>query len=276
MKIFLRLLFYPLFFALLTLLTQVGGIALIVYGITRHFIARRFPKRSRRLLVKAVWFMTIYILFCWVIVPPIAKHYGRVPLPKMGKVYPQTLFYSLLYRNYVRPEMYNYLMDAADHLQAKYPDAKIAYFDTSFPFKDGYPLKPHRKHEYGKAVDVAYFYKDRKTGKPTNKKLTYSGYGSFTEPQKGETNMPAQCEERGYWQYELTQYTGFSPLRTDLVLDEERSRYLLEYFAKGRRTRRIFVEPHIEERLNLTKYKKLRFHGCQAVRHDDHFHLEID
>ena len=37
---------------------------------------------------------------------------------------------------------------------------------------------------------------------------------------------------------------------------------------------KIFIEPHLKKRMNL-KNPKIRFHGCRAVRHDDHIHLQI-
>jgi hypothetical protein len=31
----------------------------------------------------------------------------------------------------------------------------------------------------------------------------------------------------------------------------------------------------LKARWNLTQYDKIRFHGCQAVRHDDHIHTQV-
>ncbi|MFT5619364.1 MAG: hypothetical protein ACI85I_002607, partial [Arenicella sp.] len=38
---------------------------------------------------------------------------------------------------------------------------------------------------------------------------------------------------------------------------------------------KVFIEPHLKTRLGLENYSKIRFHGCQAVRHDDHIHVQL-
>ena len=43
---------------------------------------------------------------------------------------------------------------------------------------------------------------------------------------------------------------------------------------KNSNTHKIFIEPHLKQRLGI-KNQKVRFHGCGAVRHDDHIHLQI-
>lgn len=44
---------------------------------------------------------------------------------------------------------------------------------------------------------------------------------------------------------------------------------------KNPAVRKIFLEPHLKTRLKLSKYSKIRFHGCHSVRHDDHIHLQL-
>jgi hypothetical protein len=36
----------------------------------------------------------------------------------------------------------------------------------------------------------------------------------------------------------------------------------------------MIVQPHLKSRLKL-KSTKIRFHGCKAVRHDDHIHIQL-
>ena len=48
----------------------------------------------------------------------------------------------------------------------------------------------------------------------------------------------------------------------------------LDLFNKNNYIEKVFIEPHLKTRLNLTS-NKIRFHGCQAVRHDDHIHLQV-
>jgi len=37
---------------------------------------------------------------------------------------------------------------------------------------------------------------------------------------------------------------------------------------------KVFVEPHLKTRMKLVD-SKIRFHGCGAVRHDDHIHIQL-
>ena len=37
---------------------------------------------------------------------------------------------------------------------------------------------------------------------------------------------------------------------------------------------KVFIEPHLKDRMKLTN-SKIRFHGCGAVRHDDHIHIQL-
>ena len=37
---------------------------------------------------------------------------------------------------------------------------------------------------------------------------------------------------------------------------------------------RLSHAPHLKARLGLNS-NKVRFHGCHAVRHDDHFHVQL-
>jgi hypothetical protein len=60
----------------------------------------------------------------------------------------------------------------------------------------------------------------------------------------------------------------------DFVFDENRTKELLTFLLKKKKTGKIFIEPHLIERMNL-KHNKLRFHGCHAVRHDDHIHIQL-
>ena len=39
--------------------------------------------------------------------------------------------------------------------------------------------------------------------------------------------------------------------------------------------KKIFIEPHLKQRLGLQKENKIRFHGCGAVRYDDHKHVQL-
>lgn len=62
--------------------------------------------------------------------------------------------------------------------------------------------------------------------------------------------------------------------KKNFSFDTDKTRELVDLFAKQPTIGKIFIEPHLKTRLNLTS-NKIRFHGCQAVRHDDHIHVQL-
>jgi len=50
---------------------------------------------------------------------------------------------------------------------------------------------------------------------------------------------------------------------------------LIATLSKHPDTGKIFIEPHLKSRLGFANDSKVRFHGCAAVRHDDHIHIEL-
>ena len=73
--------------------------------------------------------------------------------------------------------------------------------------------------------------------------------------------------------YDAAKYLNFGG-RSGYSLDEERSRELIIKLLQDKKSQKIFIEPHLVKRLKLN-HSKLRFHGCQSVRHDDHIHFQI-
>lgn len=180
----------------------------------------------------------------------------------------------ILNRHYVRPELKGMLENTAAKMNESYPGNVIAYLDAGFPFINGFPLIPHLSHDDGKKVDIAFFYKDAQTKVPLNKKApSFIGYGVFEGPRPGESNYPAQCAEKGYWQYSLMERIVPQGKKDKMILDEERTKVLVRLLAKNASVAKIFIEPHLKERLHLQN-PKIRYHGCQAVRHDDHLHVQ--
>lgn len=220
----------------------------------------------------------MYLLLSLVVVPPLARQVaGRVPLPwtETDHVQPLNWFFPLLNRHYVRPELKQLLTEAAQAMQARYPGTTLAYLDANFPFWDDFPLLPHRSHDDGKKVDVAFLYQYLDTQTPAHGvALTWLAYGGVSGPRPGEWDQPAHCAQKGYWQYRLLSQVAWWP-RTDLALDQPRTRALLRYLATHPATGKIFIEPHLKTRLGLSGYARIRFHGCPAVRHDDHLHLQL-
>jgi murein endopeptidase len=59
------------------------------------------------------------------------------------------------------------------------------------------------------------------------------------------------------------------------IFDAKATKELILAFSKNPNIKKIFIEPHLKQRLGLQKEKKIRFHGCGAVRHDDHIHVQL-
>jgi len=278
MKIFFSILLGLLWVALLTVLTQLGGLIWLLSLPLMHKVGRQVKAGWRRRLIRMGTFWGLYLLISLTVIPPLAHELsGRVPLPwtKTAHVQPLSWFFPVLNRHYVRPELKKLVADAAQSMQAQYPGTTLAYLDANFPFWDEFPLLPHRSHDDGKKVDMAFLYQDAKSEEAIHgKALTWLAYGGAEEPRPGEWDQPAHCVKKGYWQYDLLSRLVLWP-RSDLAFDASRNRALLRWLATQPATGKIFIEPHLKARLGLGGYNKIRFHGCPAVRHDDHLHVQL-
>lgn len=277
MKTLLRIFGHMLLIAFLTVLTQVGGAIWLLSLPLMHWVGRKGQRGWKRRAARIGTFLLIYLLGTLLVVPPLAKRIsGRVPMPWLltDQVQPQSWFFPLLNRHYVRPPLRALITDAAQAMQASYPGTTIAYLDANFPFWDEFPLLPHRSHDDGKKLDVAFLYQDVETSKAVHGQApTWLAYGGIEGPRPGEWDQPAHCVRKGYWQYDLL--SRFTWQREDLVFDQKRNRTLIRWLATQPQTGKIFIEPHLKTRLGLGGYGKVRFHGCPAVRHDDHIHLQL-
>lgn len=252
----MRFVLHCLIVLLLTVITQIGGIIWLL----SIFLARRFEKRKRYI------FPMVYLVFNLIIIPPIAKTFGREKLPVFSKVLkPRNWMYPLLFRNYVRPELKTLLTEVSND-----QELHIVYLDANFPFFNKFPLLPHLSHNDGKKIDLSFYYLDE-SGEPTNKKPSISGYGVFTSNDNETSDI---CKEKGYWQYDYPKYLTFGTINT-LYLDKIKTKQLLEALTVKPKIEKIFIEPYLKTSLGLNDESKIRFHGCKAVRHDDHIHLQI-
>ncbi|WP_153797790.1 hypothetical protein [Foetidibacter luteolus] len=269
-----KILYRFLLFAFLTVITQIGGIVFLVTLLFGHSIATLTQRPYLRRLAKFSVFLVLYGVATFFLVPPIAKQFGRVPLPIFRKhnLGPLTVFTCLLNRHYVQPELKTAVMDVADKMNMLSPGSKVNYLDAGFPFCDGFPLLPHLSHNNGKKLDLAFCYVNLK-GKPLDDAATFWGYGATEMPKAGETDMPGECADRGYWQYSFLK--SLAVRKHGFLLDEKRTAALINLFAKEPPVEKVFLEPHLKQRMKLTSYK-IRYHGCQAVRHDDHFHVQLN
>lgn len=220
--------------------------------------------------------MALYLIFVFVIVPLAARSLGRVPLPMFESrhLQPANIWTCLLNRNYVRPQLREIAFEVASSMNSKYPGARINYLDANFPFIDKFPLLPHLSHNDGKKLDLSFLYNDIKTGQSTNEVPSFIGYGVCEEPKENEENMPEYCSEKGYWQYNLMHEIVSQENNHKFAFDSKRTKELVNGFVSYDEISMVFIEPHLKTRLGLVN-KKVRFHGCHAVRHDDHIHVQL-
>ena len=138
----MRILFHTILVLILTVLTQLGGIAWLIGLLTR-----------RRLLGFAVAYAALS-LGATVIAPA----FGRVALScfSSGPLQVQSLMYCALNRQYVTPEMAQVLDDLADDMEAAHPGTVTQVLDANFPFVTGFPLLPHLSHHDGRKADIAF------------------------------------------------------------------------------------------------------------------------
>jgi hypothetical protein len=260
----------------LTVVTQIGGFVFLISLFAFGYINKNVNKLWARLTVKTLSFVALYLIFTFTIVPWTAKSFGRVPLPIFEKhnLKPANIWACLLNRNYVRPQLKEITFRVAEHMNKTYPGTKVNYLDANFPFVNGFPLLPHRSHSDGKKLDLSFQYNGNATGQITSDVPSFIGYGICEEPKDGEENIPAECKQKGYWQYSLLHEVVSQYNKNEFTFDEQRTRELVNSFASHDGVAKIFIEPHLKTRLKLTN-SKIRFHGCQAVRHDDHIHVEV-
>lgn len=252
----------------LTLLTQIGGLVYLVMIIIQHQFKWYFKKTM-------LIFTAAYIILSLLVLPIIAPAAGRVALPMTGKLRPHNWLTCLLNRHYVTLPLRDQLIATATQLSADSPFADIVYLDANFPFWDGFPLFPHLSHSDGQKVDLAFYYQDLKTGKVAAGSPSWTGYGVCEQPEAGETNYPEICTKKGHWAYSFMSRWTTQPAKSQVILDEASTQKLLLLLTGSTATSKIFLEPHLKSRWQLDAQQKIRFHGCQAVRHDDHIHLEV-
>lgn len=254
---FIRLSGHLFLFILLTIITQVGGIIWLL----SLWMSKTWSWRKRYV------FPILYLTFNLVIIPPTAKLFGREKLPIIhSDVQPINWFYPLLFRNYVQPELKTLLLNTAQE-----SNIVITYLDANFPFYNSFPLLPHLSHNDGKKVDISFMYKDKK-GNTTNKKPSVSGYGVYANSEDNATIE--KCKSDGFWQYDFSKYLSLGQINS-VEFDADSTKSLIKALLKHKSTQKIFIEPHLKQSLGLNNEVKVRFHGCKAVRHDDHIHLQI-
>ena len=267
MQQIIRVILKLIVFTFLTLITQIGG---VIYLIIEFSIKRNIPKyRFKKLGICII----VYMVMTFLIVPNIAPIFGREKIKDTSQIKAHSFFTKLLNRNYVTPRLHKTLEEVANEFQHSYPEIQLMYLDANFPFINGFPLAPHLSHNDGKKIDLSFIYKDQKH-KITNKKPSISGYGIYEPPTLQEYDQSHICKQKGYWQYDITQFITLGTTNKGLKLSEKATKDLLLEIVKHKQVQKVFIEPHLKVRMKVQS-SKIRFHGCQAVRHDDHIHLQL-
>lgn len=249
-------------FVFLTILTQIGG---LVYLLSL-FISKKWKKsfRAKTFLI----FILLYFFITFLVVPVIANKFGRV---RVEYATPSNYMTVILNRNYVKPELNNSLR-IFSYLLSK-DNVKITHLDANFPFIDGFPLLPHLSHNDGKKIDLSLIY-ENSDGVISPSQKSISGYGVFEEPKEDEYDQIIECKNAGYFQYDYPKYLTFGKINDDLIFSVSGTKLLIETLLKSDGLEKIFIEPHLKTRMDLTS-NRIRFQGCGAVRHDDHIHIQI-
>jgi hypothetical protein len=276
----IKLLLRIVLFFLLTLVTQVGGLLYLCYKLLGFFLEGKIEKKVVLFFVKIGSFLTIYLFFTLIIIPPLAKKMGRVQLPFYASekmpICARSCWNGLANRTYVKADLLETINRNALLFQTKYPDAKIVYFESGFPFLDNFPLLPHLSHDDGRKIDLALFYRYKKDNRLANTTPHWFGYGISEEPRANEYDRPAECREKGYrWYSFIRNYVISQKNRKYFTFDEQATADFVRLLAKDENISMILIEPHLKQRLGLDKENKIRLHGCNAVRHDDHIHVNL-
>jgi energy-coupling factor transporter transmembrane protein EcfT len=265
-KASIKIIIHIIFIVVLTISTQIGG---IIYLMILLIISKKKPKYK----IKRVFFFTLlYLISTYLIIPNIAPLFGRVKIEDNYRIGAHSFITKVCNRNYVTPKMHAVLTDVSLRINKEFPEIKLIYLDANFPFFDGFPLLPHLSHKDGKKVDISFIYENEK-GK-TNLKPSLSGYGIFEAPLRDELNQTQICKQNGFWQYDFTKYLTLGFHHRNLKFSTNGNKKIIENILANSNVSKVFIEPHLKNRLNLN-HSKIRFHGCRAVRHDDHIHFQI-
>ncbi|UZR99472.1 hypothetical protein [Chondrinema litorale] len=267
MKKFFRFVFHLISILILTILTQIGG---LVYLFTLILVSKKSKVRS---IKRAGTFTILYLICTLLVVPNLAPLLGREKIKESESIVARSIIFTLANRNYVKPELNNVLAQIASDFEKKHAGIKLVYLDANFPFFDKFPLLPHLSHNDGKKIDIVFIYEDS-AGTLTNLKPSRSGYGIYESPTAKEFNQIVLCKERGYWQYDFPKYLTLGEVNRDLTFSQKATKNLIKIILRQAAVEKIFIEPHLKKRMHLSN-NKIRFHGCGAVRHDDHIHLQV-
>lgn len=258
---------------LLTLVTQVGGVA--------YLLSLAIVKTASKYQRGAAWTVPVAFFICYAgisfISAWLAPQFGRVPLPcfptEHSRLATQSPMFCILNRHYVRPELRELAVQLSSHVDQKFPGTTTLVLDANFPFFDDFPLLPHLSHDDGRKLDLAYYYQTSDGVYLSGKTNSPIGYWAFEKPNPGSDLRCADRNEIFTLRWNLPWFMAFT---RGYELEKSRTSAALEWLVttgKQAGISRIFIEPHLVEALNVEN-DLIRFQGCRAARHDDHIHLE--
>lgn len=261
---FIQILLNTFIVIALTLITQIGG---LIYLLSL-WVNRWWQKRFRFKLLSI--FLALYLVVTFIIVPLVAPLFDRERVIHTDRIKPTNYLTVILNRNYVKPELNQLLRETEQHLSDT--NIEIRYLDACFPFIRKFPLLPHLSHNDGKKIDISFVYENRQ-GEITNDKKAISGYGVFVPIKKREYNQTRECKKKNSY-YDFPKYLTLGTINSELIFSEKGTTQLINALLKNKKLEKLFIEPNLKSRLYLTD-SRVRNHGCRAVRHDDHIHIQV-
>jgi len=265
MKKVFKILLHITILVLLTILTQIGGIIYLFSLVLNKLLNRNFKFKS------LITFLGLYLISTLLIVPIIAPIFSREKIQHTENIRPTNYMTVLLNRNYVKPQLNKLLKETTNDL--KNTKIQINYLDANFPFINEFPLLPHLSHNDGKKLDISLVYENA-DGEITSQQKSISGYGVFENPRHNEYNQVDKCLIMGYFQYDYPKYITLGSINEELKFSDKGTKLLISSILKNKNLGKLFIEPHLKQRLDLSN-DKIRYHGCRAVKHDDHIHIQL-
>jgi hypothetical protein len=261
----IKIIFRTILFIILTVLTQIGGVVFLL-----SFLIARKWKSNFRFKVLSI-FIAFYTILTFIFIPIISPFFGREKIKNTKVINPTNFMTVLLNRNYVHPKLNELLLETENKLNGT--NIEIHYLDANFPFINKFPLLPHLSHNDGKKIDLSLIY-EKTNGEISKEQKSVSGYGNFEEPNLNEYNKIEECLKSGYFQYDYPKYLTLGKINSELVFSEKGTKKLIQGILENKKIGKLFIEPHLKNRMNL-KDNRIKYHGCRAVRHDDHIHIQL-